>query len=119
MNIEKFIKEKKRMCYYLAGGYCSRDCPLRMKFGTCNTDALITKNNIKKAMSIVEEWATVHPHKTRQDIFLEQWPKARIDTDGVLCACPINFVYNHPCFSEFNGSGCLDCRREFWGQEVE
>lgn len=119
MNIEKFIKEKVRMCYVIAGGYCSTECPLRRKFDTCNADDLIVKNNIKEAISIVEEWSASHPRKTRQSVFLEQWPKARIDIDGVLCACPINFVYNHPCFSGFNGSGCSDCRREFWSQEVE
>ena len=95
MDAVKFIEERNRMCGTMSEVW--------------GVDAAqIVKNT--------EEWAATHPRKTRQDVFLEQWPKARIDTDGVLWACPINFVYNHSCFS---GSGCPDCRREFWMQEVE
>lgn len=95
MDAVKFIEERNRMC------------------GTMSEVWGVDAEQIVKN---TEEWSATHPLKTRQDVFLEQWPKARIDTDGVLWACPINFVYNHPCFSGF---GCPDCRREFWMQEVE
>ena len=37
----------------------------------------------------VEEWAKMNPVKTRQRVFLEQWPEARIgDDDGVLQIYP-------------------------------
>lgn len=111
MDAVKFIKERNRMCKSF-GGSCD-NCPADRN--TC-CDAFEWQEEL---VAIVEEWSSTHPSKTRQSVFLEQWPKARIDTDGVLCACPINFVYNHPCFSGFNSSGCSDCRREFWSQEVE
>lgn len=114
MDAVKFIEERSRMCdtCFDAEKNSCVNCPAN--HCACLSMRAITDDN--KIVSIVEEWSAAHPRKTRQDVFLEQWPKARIDTDGVLWACPINFVYNHPCFS---GSGCPDCRREFWMQEVE
>lgn len=70
----------------------------------------------------VEEWATAHPRKTRQSEFLEQYPEAQIDDNGVLSVCPTVISSSH----RKDGGGCLnirrkctDCRREFWMQEVE
>lgn len=70
----------------------------------------------------VEEWAAAHPRKTRQSVFLEQYPEAIVGDDGVLRVCP------SPIFpsarNAYNGcvrtnSTCSECRREFWMQEVE
>lgn len=64
----------------------------------------------------------MHPRKTRQDIFLEQWPEAKIENDGCLSFCPYlisaayRSAYDH-CIEP--SKSCSDCRREFWGQEVE
>ena len=70
----------------------------------------------------VEEWATAHPRKTRQSEFLEQYPEAQIDDNGVLSVCPTVISSSH----RKDGGGrlnirrkCTDCRREFWMQEVE
>lgn len=70
----------------------------------------------------VEEWATAHQRKTRQSEFLEQYPEAQIDDNGVLSVCPTVISSSH----RKDGGGCLnirrkctDCRREFWMQEVE
>lgn len=74
------------------------------------------------AVKVVEEWSAAHPRKTRQSVFLEQYPEAIVGDDGVLRVCP------SPIFpsarSAYNGcvrpnSTCSDCRREFWMQEVE
>ena len=63
----------------------------------------------------VEEWATAHPRKTRQSVFLEQWPKARAGVDGVLIVPP---CYIEPSLrSMCSEKVCADCRREFWMQE--
>lgn len=65
----------------------------------------------------VEEWATAHPRKTRQSVFLEQWPKARVGVDEVLVVQP---CYIEPSLrSMCSEKVCADCRREFWMQEVE
>ena len=74
------------------------------------------------AVKIVEEWSAAHPRKTRQDVFLEQWPEANIGGDGVLQVCPAPISESHR--NAQGGCGnihrkCRDCRKEFWGHEVE
>ena len=67
----------------------------------------------------VEQWSKEHPIKTRQSVFLEQWPEAK-RADGVLAACPKMLNMSFPCW--IHGSAdvdCEDCRRKFWMQEVE
>lgn len=70
--------------------------------------------------NFIEEWITAHPLKTRQDVFLEHYPKAALDKDGVLRICP-SFVggdtpkkYRCICLTD-----CSACRREFWTKGVE
>lgn len=70
----------------------------------------------------VEEWSAAHPRKTRQSVFLEHYPEARISTHGVLLVCPCQISASH----RNAGGGCAtidrrcdDCRKEYWMQEVE
>lgn len=70
----------------------------------------------------VEEWAKMNPAKTRQSVFLKQYPEARIGDDGVLQIYPCLISASHRnargnCATM--GRKCPDCRREFWMQEVE
>ena len=70
------------------------------------------------AVKSVEEWSAAHPCKTRQSVFLEQWPNCMMDDDDVVGMCPRNVDKMYEC----NGllfAGCAACRREFWMQEVE
>lgn len=76
----------------------------------------------EKVVAEVEEWAKMNPIKTRQSVFLEQYPEAQIDNNGVLGVCPAPMFHSH----RTDGGGCIDvnrscpdCRREFWSQEVE
>lgn len=74
-------------------------------------------------VSQVEQWAAEHPVKTRQSVFLEQYPEARLSKDGVLLICPrtISSAYRNEegtCNIANHGT-CADCRREFWLAEVE
>lgn len=102
MDAVKFIEERNRMCGTMSEVW--------------GVDAAqIVKNT--------EEWSAAHPRKTRQSVFLEQWPEAIVGDDGVLRVCP------GPIFpsdrSAYNGcvrpnsATCSDCCREFWMQEVE
>ena len=73
-------------------------------------------------VKIVEKWSAEHPRKTRQSVFLEQWPETMLDERGVIMICPTALSSAHR-----NSDGvcedftlmCDDCRREFWMQEVE
>lgn len=66
----------------------------------------------------VEEWAKKNPVKTRQSVFLEQWPNCMMDGDGTVGMCPRNVDKMYVCNLSRSGE-CTDCRREFWMQEVE
>lgn len=80
-------------------------------------------NEFEKFMTakIVEDGSTVHPGKTRQSLFLEQYPEARMGDDGVLHVDPCAISASH---RNAHGScatmkrECKDCRREFWMHKV-
>jgi hypothetical protein len=99
MDAVKFIEERNRMCGTMSEVW--------------GVDAAqIVKNT--------EEWSAAHPVKTRQSVFLEQYPNAALDKDGVLRICP-SFMggdtpekYKCICLTD-----CSGCRRGFWMQEVE
>ena len=120
MDAVKFLQERARMCNSF-----SPDCE------GCRVDEakpVMSEcyqwmfENPERAAKIVEEWAAAHPRKTRQSVFLEQWPEARIYANGALSICP-NAVCAWRCGKdgervEETGT-CDDCCREFWTQEVE
>lgn len=97
MDAVKFIEERNRMCGTMSEVW--------------GVDAAqIVKNT--------EEWSAAHPRKTRQSVFLEQWPNCMVDRDGTVGMCPTNVDKNYIC--DLNRyTGCLDCRREFWMREAE
>lgn len=105
MDAVKFVEERRRMFAVSAGEYSLFDM---------NTRA-------EDVVKEVEEWSAAHPRKTRQSVFLEQWPEAEI-ADGVLQLDPCTISASHR-----NAQGncgitrrqCSDCRREFWMQEME
>lgn len=99
MDAVKFIEERNRMCGTMSEVW--------------GVDAAqIVKNT--------EEWSAAHPRKTRQNVFLEQWPEAEIDKCGDLMLCPKRISAD--CRNRYGNCTkrlCSDCRREFWMQEVE
>lgn len=68
-----------------------------------------------EVVRVVEEWSAAHPRKTRQSVFLEQWPEAIVGDNGVLAIDSCKVEKTIKC----NGMDCSKCRREFWMQEVE
>lgn len=78
--------------------------------------------NPVSAVEVVEKWAAAHPRKTRQSVFLEQWPEAPLADDGVLDVCPTAVSAKHR--GKHGGCAiidrsCNECRREFWMQEAK
>ena len=120
MNTNNFMTEYQRMCTSYEG---CRDCPLRTDSGQCTEiPSRFTKEFIDKVAKTVEDWSAAHSRKTRQSVFLEQWPEAELDTNGAVAICPtiLSSEYrsaNKRC--KHPGTACSDCRREFWMQEVE
>ena len=116
MDAVKFIEERGRMCKAMDGD-CNLPCPIT---NWCGRGLKRQADFAPDIVSAVEEWAAAHPRKTRQSVFLEQYPNAKIDSDGVIAICP-NFLL----LTDFDDIGkcawvsCAKCRREFWMQEVE
>lgn len=116
MDALEFLKERNRLC----GSYrACVGCP----FGAadCVVRDMTSEDNCKRIVSAVEQWSKEHPRKTRQSVFLEQYPCAKIDSQGVLYACPADVYGNNACPKNKEDAPiiCRDCRREFWMQEVE
>ena len=119
MDAVKFIDERNRMCKSF-GDECS-GCSA---FNVCedNLCCLESTMDATAQVAIVEEWSTEHPRKTRQSVFLEQYPDTIIDSYGVLWFCPTSISATH---RDSNGACkdperlCRECRKEFWSQEVE
>ena len=104
MDAVKFVEERRRM-FAVTG-----ENPKYSLFNMSTCAEYVVKE--------VEEWSAAHPRKTRQSVFLEQWPEAEISfTDGCLTLDPCKFYKNMR--KECVGKLCSDCRREFWMQEVE
>lgn len=77
------------------------------------------KNDCEGMVEAAEQWAAEHPAKTRQSVFLEQFPNAPIYTNThnvALDPCLVDTTLRGHCPT---GRGCDICRREFWLAEVE
>ena len=120
MDAVKFLQERARMCNSF-----SPDCE------GCRVDEekpVISEcyrwmfENPERAVKIVDEWSAAHPRKTRQSVFLEQYPEANLDKYGIIQICPAAFFssYRSPKLGCINSHMmCHDCRRRFWTQEIE
>lgn len=80
------------------------------------------KNDCEGMVKAAEQWAAEHTVKTRQSVFLEQFPNVRLDTNEIIDISPCRV---DPKQYSFNGKDCCkfrscgECRREFWLAEVE
>ena len=119
MDAVKFIEERNRMCAAHIG---CRECPAFQPAADVNTCRFSIRNGTgaEVQVRIVEEWTATHPRKTRQSVFLEQWPDADRDKKGVIAICP-KYVDRSVTCERDNAvfMKCEDCRHEFWMQEVE
>ena len=116
MDALELLKERKRMCKSYKG---CKGCPLER--GNCGLSTSASDEEYERIIAAVEQWSKEHPRKTRQSVFLEQYPCAKIDSQGVLYACPADVYGNNACPKNKEDAPiiCYDCRREFWMQEVE
>lgn len=106
MDAVKFIEEHRRM-YKVTG-----------KHLPTLAEGIPAEDVVKE----VEEWSAAHPRKTRQSVFLEQYPEVLVLDGGTLSVCPVLFSSEYRnayggCASPYGS--CAECRREFWMQEVE
>ena len=117
MDALEFLMERRRMCDSYR--HCE-GCPL--EGGKCVVSSVPPDEDYKRIIAAVDQWSKEHQRKTRQSVFLEQYPEAEIDANGVVGLCPISIS---AAYRDSNGECnnpeqmCRDCRREFWMKEVE
>lgn len=115
MDALEFLKERKRMCKSYKG---CRGCPLER--GNCGPSTSTSDEEYERIIAVVEQWSKEHPRKTRQSVFLGQWPNAELDCEGVIAIDPCDI--DKTMYGKYSGCSngdCGDCSREFWMQEVE
>lgn len=118
MDALEFLREQKRMrkSYKSCNGF-----PLANSH--CIVNHLASDNDCEKIVNGVEQWLNEHPRKTRQSVFLEQWPDAIISDDGLPevgpCQLRAGLIRGDSVDDCENRGLCTECRREFWMQEVE
>ena len=118
MDAVEFLKTLCRMCN------CEcYNCEFKKRLSAFETCTAWRKTHPEEAVAIAEKWAAEHPIKTRQSVFLEQYPEVAISKDGAIAICPlaISAAYRHgngTC-NKGNSDTCADCKRQFWSAEVE
>lgn len=117
MDAVKFVREYLRMCAKI--DECEH-CPV------CKTDFCAvpakerSQESAEEIVELVKAWSKEHPRRTRQSIFLEQWPETELDRHGVLQLCPSIVSAGHRRVPSLcTADRCANCRREFWMQEVD
>lgn len=118
MDALEFLRERKRMC--TSFGTSCDGCPLHGH--PCTSISSMNDGDFKRLLVEVEQWSKENPRKTRQSVFLEQYPEAHLDARGCVCVRPCDLSATHRnAYGNCGhmGRGCGYCRREFWGQEVE
>lgn len=123
MDAVKFIEERNRMCKSFGDGCTGCPASNACKNELCCAFDIGSTLDATDQVAIVEKWYTEHPRKTRQSVFLEQYPEAdAIDEYGVLRICPIGISAAHRGIDGLCKNPerpCIDCRHEFWMKEVE
>lgn len=113
MDAVEFVKTLGRMC----NAECIR-CEFWKRKSSGESCTSWQKDNPEEAVAIVEQWAKEHPVKTRQSVFLEQWPDARInEADELPMASPCDL--DGKLVGKCKGIICPECRKKFWLAEVE
>ena len=118
MDAVKYLKTLRRMC----NCECHK-CEIWKRLSGVESCTVWIETHPEEAVAIVEQWAAEHPAKTRQSVFLEQYPEAAISKDGAIAICPlaISAAYRHGngACNKGNSDTCADCKRQFWLAEVE
>ena len=111
MDAKEFWKEFGRMCANNLCGECAAKdlyCSMTMPFNSNDT----------RIVDAVEKWSKEHPRKTRQSVFMEQWPDVYLDGNRVISVSPCTVSKEYRDM-DCDLRGCAECRKEFWLKEVE
>ena len=98
---ENYFKEKARMVHVSAEGYCVIGC-LNCPLSELNNEQGLTCRQMEmlhptNAIAVVQKWSDKHPVKTIKDDFLEKYPNAILDKDGIPTGCIRWLGYHITC----------------------
>lgn len=116
MDTIEFIKERNRMCDYYKDNRCWNDneqCPVL--YCKCH-DFRNAADDEFKIVNVVEQWSKNHPKKTMLRDFLEKFPNALLDKDGVpekFCPHDVGYTSGYYCHKE--PRNCVKC----WNRSLE
>ncbi len=88
-------------------------CPLG-KWGACYGAIANRPDDVNEK---ILKWVKEHPIKTRQNKFLEMFPNAILDDNGVLNVEPCDFDKDYST-NDCSRFSCPDCRKKYWLKEV-
>lgn len=118
MDAIKFINEKFRMCNFFHIRHTCNGCPLN-EFNGCDVDDLAEHGDVEKAVEAVEKWSNENPSKTRQSVFLQQYPNVAT-YKGVIGIRPCQLEEGYTSqYCLCDSSQCVQCRKEYWFHEVD
>lgn len=116
MDAIKFIEGIRKLCGKYS--HCS-ECPACGRDLTCIFSCKYGAAPFKQ-IEFLQKWLEKHPCKTRQSVFLNQYPEAEIIND-VLNICPMLIDKPHrddDGVCTVRGESCYDCMSDFWKQEL-
>lgn len=113
---ENYLAEKKRMSKTTESGVCKVECT-NCLLSSCNNGDGICCTDFemlypKKAIEIVQKWSDEHPQRTYLTEFLEHYPNAELDENGIPKICL--WKLGLPAIEERNciEGDCIKCWNE-------
>lgn len=113
MDAVKFLMERKRLCDMSNG---CKGCDAIRDIGMCIFGSF--GGSPAEQVEFMETWSAAHPLKTRQSVFMEQWPDVWLDGNRVISVSPCTLSKEYRDM-DCDLRDCAECRKEFWMQEVE
>lgn len=119
---ENYFAEKLRMTKRTKNGICKTkcsDCPLCSENNGISENLSCTNFEMhypEKAIEIIQKWSNEHPQKTYLSEFLERYPSALLNDDGVPnSVCPYDLGLMNKEFCRKSRKTCIEC----WNQPVK
>ncbi|MGF6375041.1 hypothetical protein M2140_000075 [Clostridiales Family XIII bacterium PM5-7] len=118
MDAKKFLETCERMCIA-----ADHDCERCYMIDYCLKNPQDRDDTYY--LEAVESWLKDHPPKTRQDVFLEQFPNVELDNGIILLEpCDLDTTLrvmdcDLVCIRNKKYGSCRDCTVVYWNEEVE
>ena len=117
MEFIEAMSIKKRICKFYKEE--CRECELSSyNNGTCETCSVFVTRYPEEAEKILAKWDKEHPVKTILQDFLEKYPNAKLDDDGIpkrVCPYQLGYDGDDGCIYDDIYGYCKQC----WNRPME